>query len=49
MSQNRRNRRIQERKPAKRSIDRKDKIFGILAIVLLFLIATTLVIINAFS
>tara|TARA_R110001583_G_scaffold158611_1_gene310519 strand:- start:4312 stop:4461 length:150 start_codon:yes stop_codon:yes gene_type:complete len=49
MSQNRRNRRKQERKPLKKNITTKDKIYGILALVLLFLIASTLVLIDAFS
>tara|TARA_Y100001968_G_C19122378_1_gene602610 strand:- start:529 stop:678 length:150 start_codon:yes stop_codon:yes gene_type:complete len=49
MSENRRKRRKEERKKPQNNIDKKDKIYGILAIVLLFLIATILVIINAFS
>ncbi|GBF20570.1 hypothetical protein C21_02743 [Arenibacter sp. NBRC 103722] len=47
MSQNRRNRRKNQEKRLKGSISKRDKIYGILAIVLLFLLAAILVIINA--
>jgi len=48
MSENRRERRKKERKPPKDGISKKDRVYGIIAIVLLFLIATILVLINAF-
>lgn len=49
MSHNRRERRKNKRKPPKGGITKKDKAYGIIAIVLLFLIATILVLVQAFS
>lgn len=49
MSENRRKRREKKRKPKEVDISNKDKVYGILAIVLLFAAVTILVIIIGFS
>jgi hypothetical protein len=49
ISENRRKRRKKERKPPKDGISKKDRVYSIIAIVLLFLLATILVLVQAFS
>ena len=49
MSENRRKRREKKRKPKEVDISNKDKVYGILALVLLFVAATISVILIGFS
>lgn len=52
MSENRRNRRNKrkdQKEQQKSNITRRDKVYGILAVVLLFIIATILVLISALA